>query len=78
MIRKIVDCILYTLHIKKRVEKPPLEALIDLIPLIVLTGIVMQVVIKLLQIPSKLTWRQKLLLWFKNFPRKFRTIVIGY
>lgn len=76
MIRKFIDWVLYTLHIKKREHKSALEAIFDLLPYLFACMVVTSIINRLDLAPPTL-W-QVVLFRLRLGLRRWRMVIIGY
>lgn len=79
MLKRIVDWLLYTLHLKKRpVGKSGLETLMDILPYIFAVTLMVDIVNRF-NIPKlELSWYERALLVVKQSFNKLRVAVVGY
>jgi len=75
MIRRIVEWILHKLGIKKQERKGALEAMVDLLPIVL--GI-MVIVSAFRWLAADLPLWQRMKYWFRYRLLLFRSVVIGY
>ncbi len=76
MIRRIVDWILYLLHIKARDKRPAIEQLLDILPMLFTVGVVVCIV-NSFPLPE-LNWCERILHRLRFMFRRWRTVAIGY
>jgi len=79
MLHKIVTWILVGLRLRKRLpSKPALETLMDLLPLIFATTIILGALQWLWPEKIHIPWYRRLWYWLKAKTRRVRAVVIGY
>lgn len=79
MIRRLVDWLLYSLHIKKRpLRKSGIEALSDMIPIIFAVGFVFSIINFFGKDLPPLTLWQRILRKLRSLFTRFRLVIIGY
>ena len=79
MLHQIITWILIRLHLRKRLPgKPAIETLMDLLPLIYATSIVLGAVKWLWPEGIHIPWYRRWWYWLKAKTRRVRAVVIGY
>lgn len=76
MIRKIVDWFAYLLHIKKRIYKPALESILELLPLLIGVGVMVAIIKQFA--PFNPPWYMRIFYYIKYRIQYLRMVVIGY
>lgn len=78
MIRKLVDWLLYKLHIKSRDGLAAIECVNQLIPILFVVMVLTSIFRSMRGILPKLPWHAVVWFWIRSYVRRARAIVIGY
>ena len=78
MIRRLVDWLLYMLHIKHRQDKSVIESLEELMPFLYACLVIMGMWKSIKVSLPKLPWYTMAWQWIKFHIQRARTIAIGY